>query len=572
MAETGRPPLAAIWRPAAAFFATFASVAGRRGVIATALVAAGALLDGAGLLLLIPILDSVVSRGGVHSRVAVLLDGLELHAPLARLSTLLAVFVLLGVTRALVQFARDMALARLQTAFTERQRNRVLRTIGSAPWSRIVALRHARVTNLITTEVARVSGATQYLIQGSVAAAMLVVQAALAMVLAPVLALATTALVLAGGGIVFLAQGRIRAAGAGLVAANTTLMGSTAGFLGGLKAAAAQNTRAAFIAEFELVQAQVHAAGLAFQRRQATGRRVFAIGSAGVAAAVVLIGFATHVPPTTLITLVLVFGRMSGPAILIQQSVQNFFFMLPSFEALEQFQAEFAGETERVGPAMPPPPGDIAARGLVYLHPGGGGVREANVTIAPGSFVGIAGPSGAGKTTLVDLLIGLTAPQAGTLHVGGVPLDEAGRAGLRETVAYLPQEGFLFHDSVARNLAWGNGTIDAAAMWAALEFVGADALVRRLEHGLDTVVGERGALLSGGERQRLALARATLRRPRLLVLDEAMNAIDAASETVLLARLAALDPRPTILMISHRADSMATCDQVITVERGVVRG
>ncbi|MFA6124464.1 ATP-binding cassette domain-containing protein [Sphingomonas sp.] len=570
MTAAPRPTLASIWRPATDFARTFINFAGARGLAAAGLVAAGALLDGAGLLLLIPILDSVVTHANGASRIGAVLERVGLHTPLQRLVALLAAFVLLSIVRALTQYARDRALARLQMHFTEHQRNAVMRALAAAPWSRIVSLRHARITNLITTEVGRVASGAHFLIQGSVAAAMLVVQACLAVTLSPALALATTALVLLGGGIVFLAQGKIRDIGAGMVAGNAALMGSASDFLSGLKAAAAQNTQNAFIAEFETIQAQARKIGLGFQMRQASSRRVFAIGSGFAAAAVVLIGFVTAVPPTVLITLVLIFARMSGPAILIQQSAQNFFFMLPSFEAMQRFQADMLAEHVATPAPQLPPPGPLEARDVVYRHPGGGGVSHASAVIAPGSFVGIAGPSGAGKTTLVDLLLGLTEPHSGTISVGGQVLDAAARAGWRETVAYVPQEGFLFHDTVRRNLAWGNRGPDEAAMWAALAFVGADALVRRMPAGLDTIVGERGALLSGGERQRLALARALLRQARLLVLDEAMNAIDAGSETLLLERLAKLEPRPTILMISHRAESMAACDQVIRVENGVV--
>ncbi len=570
--KTAPGGLASVWKPAAAFVRVFAGFAGRQGWIATGLVAAGAVLDGVGLLLLIPILDSVVTRAGGASRISTTLDAIGLHTAFSRLTALLSAFVLLAVVRALVQFARDIALAKLQSTFVEHQRNQVMRAVAAASWSRIVGLRHARITNLITTEVSRVAGSAQFLIQASVAAAMLVVQAALALTLAPVLAMATTALVLIGGGAVFLAQGKIRDIGAGMVHGNAALMGSANGFLSGLKAAAAQNTQNEFIAEFETIQANLRQTSLSFQRRQANSRRVFAIGSGFAAASVVLIGFATKVPPAVLITLVLLFARMSGPAILIQQAAQNFFFALPSFEALQAFQSELAAERAATPAPVVPPPGVIEAQGMVYRYATGGGVSGASVRIEPGTFVGIAGPSGAGKTTLIDVLIGLTEPQSGTLSVGGIVLDAGGRAGWREGVAYVPQEGFLFHDTVRRNLAWGNRAPEETAMWEALAFVGADALVRRMPEGIDTIVGERGALLSGGERQRLALARAILRRPRLLVLDEAMNAIDAGSENLLLGMIAALEPRPTILMISHRAESMATCDQVIRVEGGVVAG
>ena len=129
----------------------------------------------------------------------------------------------------------------------------------------------------------------------------------------------------------------------------------------------------------------------------------------------------------------------------------------------------------------------------------------------------------------------------------------------------------LFNDSVRRNLSWACPDADDDALWRALALSGGDAVVRRLPEGLDTIVGERGALLSGGERQRITLARALIGSPRLLVLDEALNAVDADSESAILARLAALDPRPTILMVSHRAASLIHCDQVIAVEMGVAR-
>ncbi|MDB5674886.1 MAG: hypothetical protein JWM65_1868 [Sphingomonas bacterium] len=552
------------------FFGSFAHYAAVKGWIAGGLVGLAAILDGAGLLLLIPIIDAVVSSPSKPSRTTLLLESAGAHTPLARLAVMLALFVALSLVRAMVIYARDMALARLQTGFVENLRNGLMRRLAAAPWHRIVALRHARITSLMTSEVSRISSSAQYLIQGSVALVMLVVQGTLAFALAPLLALATAALVSFGAVLTLAAQGRIRDLGTALVGANQALMGSTSGFLGGLKAAAAQNAQGAFVDEFETIQREVRNRGLSFSQRQASSKRIFAIGSAVMGAAVIAIGFATGVAPAVLITIVLIFARMSAPAQTLQAAAQNFFFALPAFEAVRRFEGEIAvGDGGDAG-VTAPPDGVIEADAVTYLHPGGGGVSAASFTIAPGSFTGIAGPSGAGKTTLVDLLITLLAPQSGEIRVGGVALHGASATGWRDRLAYVPQEGFLFHDSVRRNLNWGAVAADDEALWQALRFAGAEALVRGLPEGLDTVVGERGSLLSGGERQRLAIARALLRRPRLLVLDEATNAIDAASEAALLDRLAALDPRPTIVMISHRAESMACCDQVITIERGEI--
>lgn len=565
-------PFTALWRPALSFLGTFARFAGRRGWIAVGLVGFAALLDGAGIILLIPIVESVVSPDGGHLQTRVILEGIGVRSPLGRLAVLLAAFVSLTLLRAMVQYARDIWLALLQGDFAEHERNRIMRTLAAAPWSRIAALSHARVTSLISVEINRIGSSAQFLIQGSVAMVMLIVQGTLAFVLAPVLALTIVTIFVIGGGAILLAQGRIRDIGSGLVDANHKMMGSATGFLGGLKAATAQNAQNGFVEEFAVIQRSVRGRQIDFMRRQARGRRLFAIGSALMGAAVVLTGYLAAIPAAILITLVLIFARMSGPALQIQMSVQNFFFSLPAFEAIRQLETDLSTDAAPAPKPVTPPAGAIELQGVSFLHPGGGGLHPADLRIEPGAFIGITGPSGAGKTTLVELLTTLQEPQTGRMLIGGEALDAARQAGWREQLAYVPQEGFLFNDSVRRNLIWGTTGISEARLWEALRLAGAEQIVARLPAGLDSLVGERGSALSGGERQRLAIARALLRDPRLLVLDEAANAIDAAGEAALLERLASLNPRPTIVMISHRAESLVRCDRIITVELGRLSG
>ena len=202
---------------------------------------------------------------------------------------------------------------------------------------------------------------------------------------------------------------------------------------------------------------------------------------------------------------------------------------------------------------------DLPARGL----------RGVSLTIAPREFVAVSGPSGAGKTTFADLLVGL--------------LPAAARAASRSAACRCKAQSWprgasaspisrrirsCFTTPFAATCSGRTAQASEADIWHALALAGADALVRRMEHGLETVVGERGALVSGGERQRLALARAVLRKPRLLVMDEATSAIDVAGEREILEALRALDPRPTIVIIAHRAESLALCDRVIRIEDG----
>lgn len=202
-------------------------------------------------------------------------------------------------------------------------------------------------------------------------------------------------------------------------------------------------------------------------------------------------------------------------------------------------------------------------RDVTYRPPGATSplLERVSLAIPSGAFVGLTGPSGVGKTTLLDLAAGLLSPDAGTVAV-----EAAGR----ERLAYVAQEAFLFDGSIRRNLAWGRPEATEAEMLWALDLVGAGCLLERL--GLDGRLGDRGARVSAGERQRLALARAVLRRPRLLILDEATNALDLTAERAILARLDQLRPATTILMVSHRAESLVFCDHVLRFPDLVLEG
>jgi ATP-binding cassette subfamily C protein len=126
----------------------------------------------------------------------------------------------------------------------------------------------------------------------------------------------------------------------------------------------------------------------------------------------------------------------------------------------------------------------------------------------------------------------------------------------------------MFHDSIRRNLLWAAPSASEEELWRALSAAGAEEFVQRSQLGLDTVLGERGALISGGERQRIALARALLRTPSLLILDEATNAIDVSGEQFILERLSRMEPRPTILIIAHREASLSLCETLLELRQG----
>jgi ATP-binding cassette subfamily C protein len=541
-----------------------ATMSPRRTTVALILALGGAAVEGAGLLLLVPILGVLTGQG--HARVYRLAARWGVTDQAHLVGWLMGGFMVMMLVRGVVLYARDISLQSLQARFIDDQRLRVLRALAVAPWREIAALDHSRMTTLIGIDVMRIGVTAQQLIQMSVAIITSLVALAVVAALAPVLALVAAIVMAIGGLAIVLNQTRNHRTGEQAMRAGQNMMSNASSFLGGLKIAAAQQMRDRFVGEFAASQSLARRRQLWFQRDQARARLWFSIGSAIALAAVVLGGInLMHVAPAQLVIVVLVFGRMVGPAQSIQQAVQQVAYGVPAFEAVREAERHFGAF--QAAEADAPPPGPIELSHVTYRHPGGGGVGDATLTIAQGSITGLTGASGGGKTTLVDIITGLLEPQSGEVSVGGRPLG----GGWGGAIAYVPQDGFLFHDTVRRNLDWGDETISEEMMHAAIDAVGAAAIVARMPNGIDSVVGERGALLSGGERQRLAIARALLRKPRLLVLDEATNAIDQASEGDLLTRLAALDPRPTILIVAHRDSSLRLCDTLVRVDDGVAR-
>ncbi|CAN5848144.1 ABC transporter ATP-binding protein [soil metagenome] len=197
------------------------------------------------------------------------------------------------------------------------------------------------------------------------------------------------------------------------------------------------------------------------------------------------------------------------------------------------------------------------------------GVDAVTLDVAPGRTVAIVGPTGSGKTTVAQLLVRLFDPDAGSIRLDGRGLVDLDRHQLADSVALVFQEPFLFDDTVRANITLGSGYTEADLVEAA-RLAQADGFISELPEGYETLVGERGASLSGGQRQRIALARAVIRRPRLLVLDDATSAVDPAVESAILAGLASLDT--TVVIVAYRRSSIVLADEVIYVEDGRVTG
>lgn len=197
-------------------------------------------------------------------------------------------------------------------------------------------------------------------------------------------------------------------------------------------------------------------------------------------------------------------------------------------------------------------------------------ISNLDLVIPAGATVAIVGASGAGKSTIADLVTGLLAPDSGKVMVDDTVLDAASAGAWRAQVGYVSQDTYLFHDTVRANLLWARPGASEAELREALAAAAAEEFVDALPEGLETLVGDRGASISHGERQRIALARALLRRPRLLILDEATNSLDAHNEERILDAIERLHGNVTIVTIAHRIAAVRRADRIYLVEAGTI--
>ncbi|QIK95836.1 ABC transporter ATP-binding protein [Sphingomonas sp. HDW15A] len=230
---------------------------------------------------------------------------------------------------------------------------------------------------------------------------------------------------------------------------------------------------------------------------------------------------------------------------------------------------------------LPPlPSGEIACftdqvlfDNVSFAYPDGTAVlRDVNFTIRHGERIGIAGPTGSGKSTLMDLLLGLLDPSDGRILFDGQPMTGPHRASWQAQVAHVPQSIYLTDDSLASNIAFGisEEDRDMDCVREAARQAGIADFIDGLPDGYDTQAGERGVRLSGGQRQRIGIARALYRRPRILVLDEATSALDNATESAVMASIEALGDDITVVMIAHRLTTLEKCGRILLVDKGLV--
>lgn len=544
----------------------------RRLVVVLLLMIAAALTEGIGIMMLVPMLALVDAGGGaaVPGRLGEFLGG---FAGGVTLGQVVLIFLALLVMRAAIKHVQTMKALELQHHMVDRMREAIFAGLVSAEWRWLANRRASDHASLLITDIGRIGGAFQQLLTFAATAFTVGAYLAAAYLLSWQVALVAT---LGGALILFGFAGHRRHAvqlGGALSGANKALQAEVGEGFDGVRITKMLGSEARQRARFADVLRTLRTRQIDHAASASHGRTALQLGGGALLAALVYVGLAVlGLPLAALLPILLVFARLVPMLGVMQQSWHSW---LHSAAAMAESEA-LRRETEKVA-ETPAPDGaapialaravTLAGVGFTYAGRDGAALHDIDLVLPARTTTAIIGPSGAGKSSIADILMGLLSPDVGAMRVDDVVIAGATRQWWRRSVAYVQQQPFLLGGSIRDNLLWAAPAAGEGALRAALEKASAD-FVFALPQGLDTPVGDRGQQLSGGERQRIALARALLLSPELLVLDEATSALDPANEAAIRRAIAGLHGQVTLVIIGHRQTMLDLADQLVRVEEG----
>jgi ATP-binding cassette subfamily C protein len=542
------------------------------------------LTEGLGVALLFPILQvagfNLANQGHVGHYTGEVRDLLVRSGlrPSLWLATLLLIFMLLMALRSLFSRIQSVLTFRTALGYELALSRRLYQAIINADWLFLVRRRSSDFTHALTAELARVATCT-YLLIGALANGIL---ALVYIAIALKLSAGMTLLVLATGAVLLLLSRRwmrdVHRGGSAVSESVSEVYSAASEHLQNLKAMKFYDAQTSDLEMFSSLQSSALQRSLENTRSQAAAAFWFEAGSLLVLGAIIFASLQIlNVAPASILLLLAVFTRLFPRLAAGQSQLQAFLTELPAFENLMTIYQECVANAEVPSAAEPGPAPDLSPAHEIRLEhvafryePDRPMVLDdLSLAIAAGRVTAIVGSSGAGKSTVADLINGLLAPVTGQVLVDGVELTPQTARAWRRHVGYVAQDTVLFHDTVRNNLRWANPDASEKEMRESLGLAAAE-FVFELPQGLDTTVGDRGMLLSHGQRQRIALARALLRKPGLLILDEATSSLDFDNEKRILDAIERLQGRATVLLIAHRISAIQRAEIIYVIENGRV--
>lgn len=530
-----------------------------------------ALTEGVGIMLLVPILTVTGQAGRPSSALGNVLDSFPLPPSLG---LLLCVFVVLIAMRALLQYALQQARSQVEFEVVDGLRAQCFQRLLSVEWRWMTQARASDFSALLITNISRVGSGLTSVIQLLATSLVAIAYLAIALILSW-----QTALVVAVGGFAVIVgfsglRRRVTELGLDFGLANRAMHQQLQEGVAAIRMTKLTGNEGQQSVAFATVTEAVRRQQLAYSRQSMLGQSTLQVGGAALLATIVYIGLAVwHVPIPILLPLLLVSIRLVPMLGALQQGWHIWLHAVPALAEIRALLVELEQNAEpetadlrRLTLTQAIKLNDVS---LIYAGRTTPALDAISLTIAANQTTAIIGASGSGKSSLADVLTGIIEPDQGIFSVDDAPIAGVSRRQWRRSVAYVQQDAFLFHASVRDNLLWASPQAGEAELNGALTAAAAD-FVFALPDGLNTVVGDGGVRLSGGERQRIALARALLSTPTLLVLDEATSALDPANEAAIRRAIADLHGNMTIILIGHRLAMLDQADQVIELRDGQI--
>jgi ATP-binding cassette subfamily C protein len=532
-------------------------------------------MEGISLLMLVPLLQLVglnVQEGSIGQLAEFTSSIFSTIGIRPTLFAVLCVYVFIVIIHSLLRRWETSVSLTLEYEFVVRLREKLYRAIANTNWLFFVRNRVSDFTHALTIEMERIGAATYYILNLLATGIVAIVYILFTLKLS---AMMTGLVFLCGIGLMFLLKKKTKVAyetGEGLSEAMSGLYNAISEHLNGMKTAKSYGVEERHVEIFKGLAEQVRHKYTYAVQNQAEINYWFNIGSVIILSVILYVSIQIlSIPTAGVLLLLFLFARVMPKLSSIQQNFQSSINMLPSFSRVMELQkrCEEAAETETERFVKIDVGNGIKFNKVSFSYDGSSPViKDLDIAIMPGQTTAIVGPSGAGKSTIADLVMGLIVPNQGCILVDEGELNLERMKAWREQIGYVPQDTFLFHDTLKNNLLWAKPDASEEEINQSLRFAAAEEFVLGLPKGTDTILGDRGVLISGGERQRIALARALLRKPSLLILDEATSSLDSENEKRIHNAIEKLHGQMTILVISHRLSTIRGADVIHVIEEG----
>ena len=535
------------------------------------------LTQGVSLILLVPLLQLVglnVAQGslgqiaGIVSTVFISL-GLQLN-----IATVLIIYVAVISFIAILNRLQTLMTAEIQFQFAAHMRKQLYMAITNSNWLFLSTMKSSNFAHALTNEIERISNGTGRFLSLLSSIMILIVYIIFALKLAGII---TGIIFIVGISILLVLRRMVnksRSSGQEITTTTQDLYSSILQHLDGMKTIKSFGMQDENIRVFSNQTNKVAKNYLKSIQTYADVKLLFDVGTVIVLAIMVIILLEViKLPTASLFLLIYLFIMMIPQFSIIQNSYQYFITMLPAYnnvimlkeQCLENTEVKALGERVELNNAV-----ELKNVWFSYQSDEYFSMKDLNLKIYAGKTTAIVGLSGAGKSTVADLVMGLIQPNEGEITVDDIPINKNFPGYWKDQIGYVAQETFLFNETIRLNLLLAQPKANEKDIIDALKLASANEFVSKLPEGLDTVIGDRGVKFSGGERQRLALARALLRKPSLLILDEATSNLDSKNEKKILKAIDDLHGEITILIIAHRLSTIENADYIYLIDEGQI--